>query len=181
MHTQALGRGLSQGFAQPLLDQYNKNVAHRMGASSGLLGAAGATSTAMGNNQQAGMNMTQMLPGIINQPQMMQLQAQAAKRNLPLQNLAQLEALLLPIAGLGQQSRTQSWTTNSPSPMSQIGQGLQLAGTVAGLGGSIAGMPMLSGGMNPFGGFTGNSFPGNPAAAGAQVGSYGGQYFPMFG
>jgi hypothetical protein len=178
MHMQALSRGMSQGMAQPLLNQYNQNVSQRMGAANGLLGASGATSTAMGQNKQTGMGMIGQLPGIINQGPNAMLSAAQTAHNIPVQNLSQLLAMALPIAGLG--SRSGSTTTSSPSTMSQISQGLGLAGTGFGLGGSLmSGMPGM-GGMNPFGGFTGNYFPGNPAAAGANVGSYGGQYFPSF-
>lgn len=179
MHMQTLARGISQGEAVPLLNQYNQNVSQRMAASNGLLGAAGAMNSAMGQNQQTGLGMANSLPSLINQGPNAMLQAAQMKHNLPLQNIAQLLGLVLPMAGLGQQSKSTS--TSDPSTMSQITQGMGLAGSLFGLGGGIAGMPgMMSGGFNPFGGFSGNYFPGNPAAAGASYGSYGGQYYPMF-
>lgn len=178
MHVQALGRGISQGEAPALLNQYNQNVAQRQAAASGLLGASGATSTAMGQNQATGLNMVNGLPSIINQGPNAMLSAAQTAHDLPLQNIAKALGIVLPIAGLGSQS--QSTSTYSPSMMSSIQQGAQLAGTALGLGGSMASMPMMSGGFNPFGAFTGNYFPGNSAAQGAGYGYYGGQYYPMF-
>lgn len=133
-NTQTLARGISQGEAPILLNQYNQNVANAQNAAGGLLGAAGSTASAMGGNQGQGFNFSSALPSIINQPQLQQLAAAAAARGLPIQNLAQLEALTLPIAGLGSQSSGtasatgQSDTTSSQSPFSMIMSGLSLFG-----------------------------------------------------
>ena len=140
----------------------------------------------MGSNKAMGLNMMAGLPGLINSVPMAQLQAASTAKGVPMQNIAQLLALTLPIASLGGQSESTSKYT--PSFGAQLGQGMQIAGTGFGLGGSMmgmpsmggGGMPMMSGGFNPFGGFTGNYFPGNPAAAGAGYGQYGGQYYPYF-
>ena len=133
-NSQALARGLAQGEAPILLGQYNQNVANTQNAANTMLGGAESTASAMGGNQAQGFNLASSLPGIINQPQMQQLAAAAAARGLPIQNLAQLEALTLPIAGLGSQSSGtasgtgQSNTTSTQSPFSMIMSGLSLFG-----------------------------------------------------
>lgn len=123
LNTQYLARGIAQGEAQPLLNQYNQNVTNRLNAANGLLGAAGTTSSAMGQNQTTGFNMAQLVPSLVNQGPNAVLQSQAAARGLPVSNLAQLEALLLPIAGLGQQGAGSQNTTSTAAPW-QIATGL---------------------------------------------------------
>lgn len=114
LNAQYLARGISQGEAQPLLNQYNQNVANRQNAANGLLSGAISTSDTMGKNQAQGFNMAQFVPGLVNQGPNSVLQSQQQARSLPIQNLAQLEALLLPIAGLGQQGSSNTTSTAAP-------------------------------------------------------------------
>jgi hypothetical protein len=123
LNQQYLARGIAQGEAQPLLNQYNQNVTNRQNAANGLLSGAISTSGAMGQNQAQGFNMAQLVPSLVNQGPNSVLQSQQQARSLPLQNLAQLEALLLPIAGLGQQGSGTSSTSYTPS---LFNNGLQL-------------------------------------------------------
>jgi hypothetical protein len=131
MHTQALGRGIAQGEAQPLLNQYNQNVANRTGAAGGIL----AGNESVGNNQVKGFGLASMLPDVTNMAPNAQLAAWAKQRGLPLQNLAQLESLMLPIAGLGGQSQTNSYSQSNPSVMSQIMAPMMMMNSMFGKGG----------------------------------------------
>lgn len=140
---QAYGRGISQGFAAPLLNQYNQNVATQRGAQDASYGANnatsgniyGAASGTAGNLYNAGNTTTGILSGLNqtslgNQVQGLnlgmnavpqaynananaQLAAQQQAYNLPLNNLGMLEGLTIPIAGLGQQSHGTGTGTSS--------------------------------------------------------------------
>ncbi len=124
MNQQTLARGISQGEAVPLLNQYNQNVSNVLGANQGLFGAGQGTAGAITGNQQAGLGAASQQPGLQLAPALAQLQAAQTKYNLPLSNLAGLEGLTLPIAGLGGQSvgSGSSNTTLNPSILSQIAQ-----------------------------------------------------------
>ena len=100
----ALGQGIANAEAPMLLGQYNQNVQNVLGANQGLLSAGQNTSNAITGNQQAGMTAAQNQPGIALAPQLAQLQAAQTQYNLPLSNIAGVQGLTLPIAGLGGQS-----------------------------------------------------------------------------
>lgn len=116
---QNLARGISQGESNLLLNQYNQNVQNAMNANNGLLGAAGATSGAMSQNQGLGLAAGSALPGMYMQGPLAQIAAGNMQRTAPMQGLAQLLGLTLPIAGLGQEG--ESTTTSTPSFMQQMG------------------------------------------------------------
>lgn len=119
LNQQALGRGLSQGLAAPLLNQYNQNVQNRIAAAGGMYDASGNTANALGGNQTQGFNLATSLPGLAAAGPMGVLAASQAARALPLENLGMLANLTVPIAGLGQQSSGSSYThgTQTASPM----------------------------------------------------------------
>lgn len=144
LNQQALARGIAQGEAPVIVGQYNQNVANRLNAANGLLGGAQSSANSLSGLQQTqfGNQLQGLDTGVngvsaaMNAPAMQQLQAAAQAYGLPIQNLAQLEALTIPIAGLGKQytgtANANSETTNSPSLLSQIGQGVGIAGGLAG-------------------------------------------------
>lgn len=111
MNQQALARGISQGEAVPLLNQYNQNVSTQRGAQDASYGAgigtAGALSgldqTALGNRMQ-GMTAASGIPDMMNMGVNSVLAAGQTARGLPLNNLGMLENLSIPLAGLGSQS-----------------------------------------------------------------------------
>jgi len=117
MNQQALARGISQGEAPALLGQYNQNVQNQLGAAGSLYGAAGQTAGAITGNQAQGVNLAGAAQQMQNAPALAQLQAQAAMRGLPLNNLGMLENLTVPIAGLGGQSSGQSQGSYQMSPI----------------------------------------------------------------
>lgn len=150
MNQQALARGISQGEAAPLLGQYNQNVQNQQNASNGLLGAGLNTANGLQNfNQQGYQNQAtgldtamQGIPAAQNNQANQVLGAGQQAYSLPIQNLAQILGLTLPIAGLGSQSSGQSTTTNQMS-------GAQQFATIAGGVGSLFGAP--KGGVSPAG------------------------------
>lgn len=142
LNQQALARGISQGEAVPLLNQYNANVAAQQGAANSLFGAGNTTAQGLQNltqtglqNQLAGLNAgASVAPQVQNAPAMNALDAASLARGLPLNNLQGLSNLLLPIAGLGGQSTGASFgsgtskTQQTASPLQMALQGATLLG-----------------------------------------------------
>ncbi len=128
LNTQTLARGLSQGEAVPLLNQYNQNFANMLGANQQL---GNVQSGAMGNINNA-FNYAQAAPGLATQVPQASLALQQQQNMQPFQYLAAAENLINPIAGLGgtasgSQNTSQSGSgTATNSLLSQIGQGLGL-------------------------------------------------------
>lgn len=116
LNQQALARGIAQGEAQPLLNQYNQNVSNVTGAANGLLGASNNTASAMAGNQAQGLNFASAVPSFATAQPSAVLAAQQAARALPLQNLGMLENLTVPIAGLGGQSNGTATASVSANP-----------------------------------------------------------------
>lgn len=134
LNQQSLARGISQGEAVPLLNQYNQNVQNQMGAAGALYGAGGQTAQGLqGFNQQGFANQGQGLDTAINGIPAAQnnqanqvLQAGQQAYQLPLQNLGMLSNLTIPIAGLGSQNNS-SGTSSGMSQGTQTMSGLQQA------------------------------------------------------
>jgi hypothetical protein len=136
LNQQALARGISQGEAPVIVGQYNQNVANRMNAANGLLSGAQSTATTNSGlqqtqygNQLAGVtNGASMIGNAANASPNAQLAAAAQAFGIPIQNLAQLEALTVPIAGLGKDYKgstdSSSVGYSTASPLTQIAQGV---------------------------------------------------------
>lgn len=152
MNTQALGRGIAQAEAPILLGQYNQNVAAQQGAAGQLYGMGVGTAGALsGLDQQSFANRGQGLdigingvPAAQNAGANATLAAEAQARGLPLNNLAQIAALTVPIAGLGSQSSGTTTTTSQPNPW-QVGIGAGLG--LLGMAGGFPGLGAMAGGM----------------------------------
>lgn len=136
LNTQTLARGIAQGEAAPLLNQYNQNVQNAVGAATGIYNAAGNTANAIGGNQAQAFNFANMIPALANASPLGVLGAQTLQRQTPLQNLGMLANLTVPIAGLGGQSSSHSVTENTASPVQ----------TALGWTGAFSNL------LNPFGG-----------------------------
>lgn len=155
-HTQALARGISQGEAAPLLSQYNQNVQNQLGAAGNLFGAGGTTAGLLsGLDQTALQNQLsglQTVPSIgnANAGANATLQAGQVERGLPLSNLGQVLNLLLPIAGLGQQSQG-TGTSNTTNQMSGAQQFATIAGGLGSLGGRSGGLGAIGTGLGAIG------------------------------
>jgi hypothetical protein len=108
----ALGRGITQGQAPILMDQYNKNLAAQADAIKTRFGGAGATASGLDAMTQAGINnnlqglgVAGAIPSIMMAPGQSQFDVANMQFGLPFQNIGMLEKSLLPIAALGSENK----------------------------------------------------------------------------
>ena len=128
-NSQTLGRGIMQGVAPTIAAQYNQNVQNQQGAA-GNLNSAGNTNAGIlaGMNQQKlanqGQGVTAAGQGLdaANAGSNAALEAEARRRNIPVQSLGLLASIGVPIAGLGSQSSGTSTGTKQDSGWTQFGQ-----------------------------------------------------------
>jgi len=139
MNTQTLARGLTQGLAPILTQQYNQNVQNQQGAASNLYNAGNTTGGLLaGLNQQGIANQVQGVTSANdaltaqNYGPATLLQLEQLKQGIPMQNLGLLTQIGVPIAGLGSQSQG---TSTTKQPWSQT-----FAQVAGGLGGLFGGM-----------------------------------------
>ncbi len=134
LEAQAMARGLSQGLAGPLFNQYNANVAAQQGAAGQNFNIASGANQGLLGNAGAGLQSAGSIPGLTNMSPLSSLAASNAAYSLPLSQLGGVESMTLPIAGLGGQSQGTSNTQSqyNPSLLSQIGQGAQAFGNIFG-------------------------------------------------
>lgn len=135
MNTQTLARGLTQGLAPILTQQYNQNVQNQQGAASNLYNAGNTTGGLLaGLNQQGIANQVQGVTSANdaltaqNYGPATLLQLEQLKQGIPMKNLGLLTQIGVPIAGLGTQSQGTS---------TQQMSGAQQFGTIAGGLGNI--------------------------------------------
>lgn len=138
---QSLGRGLTQGIAPVLTDQYNKNVANLTGAATTMANAGQTTAGQMTAQEQAPFQTAAQAIGLIPtvqqsamNPASTRLSAANTAYQLPYGNIMQLLQPALALGGLGQQS-TGSSSTTVTTPQST-------AGNI--MGGLMGGTGMLS-------------------------------------
>lgn len=134
----SVGEGIARGIAPTWLQAYNDNEARKNSAIRDLYSGGNATAgllsgldqTALGN-RQAGVGVSTQAQQAKDSPYLQQLAVEALRRGIPLQNLAQLESLIVPLAQLGgrKTSNTTSESTSTPSMGSQI-----MGGVLGGLG-----------------------------------------------
>lgn len=133
-HMQTLGRGIAEGVsplyqfeaqrqAQAANDLYNAGI-----GSTGVL--SGLSQTSLGN-RQAGIGAATAALQARDAGANQQLAVEAMRRGLPIDNIAGVENLLLPIAQLGGTSRTHGVTTSEQEQ--PLGQQI-LGGAIGGLG-----------------------------------------------
>jgi hypothetical protein len=124
---QAYGRGVAQGVAPVLANQYNQDVSNQMNAAGSLYGA-GNTSAGMlsGLNQQGLANQLQGVAtsqdslAAKNYGAQQTLQLEQLRKSLPAETLGLLAQIGIPIAGLGSQSQGQSTGTQKMSGAQQF-------------------------------------------------------------
>jgi hypothetical protein len=111
---QQYGRGIAEGQAPVLADMYNQERNRQLGAISGIFGGAGMTAGTLsdwnnqGNaNRLAGIGAADAATAAKNSGPMAQIQAEAMRRGIPLQTMAQIMGLTMPAAGAFGQ--TTSW------------------------------------------------------------------------
>lgn len=159
---QALGRGISQGLAPVIANQYNQDVGNQLNAAGSLYGAgqstgqfqagnAGSLYNAGGqtagllsgmqqqylSNQGQGVGASQDALSAQNTGPNAALQAEAQRRGIPVQALGLLAQIGIPIAGLGSSSSGTSngTSTGNTSQTNQASGAQQFAQIMGGLGG----------------------------------------------
>src|SRR6185295_18267794 len=132
----SLGRGLTQGIAPVIQQQYNTNKQNQMGAANTLFGAAGSTANNITQQGQVplqnilqGLQGAGMIPGLTMAPATAQVAAANASQNAPFQNLQQLLTPALGLGALGTQSSGTSTSTPANDPLMNI-----LGGVMSGAG-----------------------------------------------
>jgi len=135
---QTLGRGLAQGLAPVIVDQYNKNIANQQNAASSLYNASNTNGGLLaGLNQQSLANQGQGVTtandalAAKNYGAAQTLNLEQLRQSIPAQNLGLLANIGVPIAGLGSQSSGTSNTTNQMSGADQFGK---IAGGLGNIG-----------------------------------------------
>ena len=139
LNQQALARGIAQGEAPVIANQYNTDVGRAIDAAGALYGAGNTTSGLLGNlrqqmlqNQGQGVGMVPTALASDNAGANAILAAEAQRRGIPVQALGLLANIGVPIAGLGRQTSGTS-TGQTENQMS----GAQQFSTIAGGLGSI--------------------------------------------
>lgn len=137
---QALGRGLTQGLAPVIVDQYNKNIANQQNAAGNLYSASNTNAGLLSGmnqqglvNQQQGMTNSADALAAKNYAPQQTLALEQLRQSIPAQNLGLLAQIGVPIAGLGGQSTGTMTGTKQDSPMTQFlqfGQGLGSLGNL---------------------------------------------------
>jgi hypothetical protein len=118
-NSQALGRGIMQGVAPTIAQQYNQNIQNQQGAAGNLYNAGNTNAGLLSGlqqqylqNQGAGVGAAGAANDANNAGANATLAAEAARRGIPVQALGLLAQIGIPIAGLGGQSTgTSSGTT----------------------------------------------------------------------
>lgn len=147
MNQGAVARGISEGLAPTMLNAYNTERDRQLGAISGLYSGANTTAGLLSNldqtslgNRSAGIDASTAALQANDSSLNRQLEIEAQRRNIPMQNLQNVSGILGPIAQLGQQS-SQTTTSTQKQPLGQqiigglIG-GMGLAGQMGGFGSS---------------------------------------------
>lgn len=138
MNTQTLGRGLTQGMAPVIVDQYNKNVANQQNAAGNLYNASNTNAgllTGMNQqglaNQQQGMTNSNDALAAKNYGATQTLNLEQLRQSLPAQQLGLLAQIGIPIGGLG---GTKTGTSTGTAEMSGADQFGKIAGGIGNIG-----------------------------------------------
>lgn len=136
-NSQALGRGIAQGVAPIIQDQYNRNIQNQQGAARGLYDASNSNAGLLSGlqqqylqNQGTGVGAAGAATDAANAGANATLQAEAIRRGIPVQALGLLANIGIPIAGLGGQS---TGTSTGTQQMSGADQFAKIGGTTAGI------------------------------------------------
>lgn len=137
---QAYARGVAQGIAPVLANQYNQDVANQINAAGALYGAQNTTGGLLaGLNQQGlanqlqGVTTAQDALAAQNYAPTQTLNIEQLRQSIPAQNLGLLAEIGIPIAGLGSQSEGTA-TSQGTQKMSGAQQFATIAGGVSNLG-----------------------------------------------
>src|SRR6516165_4742910 len=112
----SLGRGLMQGEAPIIQDQYNKNIGNIMSANQMLTNAGINTSQAMGGNMLQALQGAGLLPSLAMAPATAQMGAANAVYGQPIQNLNQLTTPAMGLGGMGGTTTGTGYATGTQTP-----------------------------------------------------------------
>jgi hypothetical protein len=128
-NSQTLGRGILQGVAPTIAAQYNQNVQNQQGAAGNLYNAGNTNAGILAGlqqqklaNQGQGVTAAGAATDAANAGANATLQAEAARRGIPVQALGLLAQIGIPIAALGSQSNGTSTGTRQDSGATQFMQ-----------------------------------------------------------
>jgi hypothetical protein len=134
---QAVARGIAQGEAPVIANQYNADTDRTVNSACALYGAGNTTSGLLSGlqqqflqNQGQGVGMIPTALAAQNAPANAILAAEAQRRGIPLQTLSLLASIGVPIAGLGRQTSG----TNVSHGENQMSGAQQFATIAGGLG-----------------------------------------------
>jgi hypothetical protein len=152
--TKTLGEGIARGVAPAWLQAQNELENRKLGAINSLYGAGNTTAgllsgfdqAALGN-RRAGVDVAQSALAANDAPYARMLEIEAQRRGIPLQNIAGLQNLIVPMARLG---GTSNATTNSATQV-PLGQQLFGGGKNGMLGGMIDSGGKILGGLSSLG------------------------------
>ncbi len=183
-----LARGISEGTAPVIAQQYNTNMDRMMNAANSLFTAGGTTAQGMTalddnalNRRMQGMDVAGGIGGMLTAPATARLQAEGMLAGLPIDSLSKYAGLALPLAQLGTDSSGTSNSTTETTRREDPTRAI-IGAAIGGLG-LLGGNPMgllggLSGGMSGIQGMLGMSQTG-PTFAGQTSGMMGGVPFPI--
>ena len=137
----SLGRGLTEGIAPIIQNQFNTNNANRFAAANKLFDASGQTAGAITQQNQVplenalkALGASGAIPGLYMQPAAAVADAQNKAAEAPWQNVSRWLQGVLPIAALGSQSQgTSSGTATRTTPDSLLGNILGGASGLTGI------------------------------------------------
>ena len=135
---QTLARGIAEGVAPVTANIYDTERGRQLAAAQSLYGAGSQTAGLLSQldqlalaNRQAGIGAAQAAQGFANAPFQQQLAVEAQRLGIPMDQLARIAQIGIPIAGLGSSSTGTSTATSSTpfNPLqTAVGAGLGLAG-----------------------------------------------------
>lgn len=124
-----LARGLAEGMAPVLAQQYNTDIGRRFDAANSLYGAGNTTDQMKMQYGMSGIDVGNKALEARDSGANRLLDIEGMKRNLPIGNLGNISGLLTPLAQLGGRSNTNSVQSSVTTPpigmqIAQVGTGL---------------------------------------------------------
>jgi hypothetical protein len=163
LNQQTLARGIAQGEAPVIANQYNQDRQNQLDAATALYGAGNTTAGLLSGwnqqalaNQQAGAALAPAAFNAQNAGANAILAAEAQRRGIPVQALGLLASIGVPIARLGSQSSGIN-VGHGENQMSGAQQFSEIAKGVGGLAGAI---PNVTSGLGSLANFAKLLFPG---------------------
>jgi hypothetical protein len=147
-----MARGLMQGEAPIIQDQYNKNLSNIMSANQMLSNAGINTSQAMSGNMLAALQGAGLLPGVAMAPATAQMGAANAVYEQPLSNLNKVLTPAMGLGGMGGTTTGVGTATGTQTPandpvsntLGMITGGAGAIGSLAGSGGISSLLPLFA-------------------------------------